>query len=158
MKLGIILTFHDYEKYIDKDIFIKYANQFENVKLCLVNNESKDNTYNILKDIKERCDYVSVVNIKKRKADISAVKAGARFLFNQYHFDHLGYVNANQLNKSNNELEIILKSINKNQHELVDYNLKVLDNKATKQTLFQKLFSIVDYLVKLKLYESSLMY
>ena len=151
MKTGIIIVFHNSEKHIDKDLFIRCAEQLLNLKFCLVNNESKDETYNLLKEIKEECENVSVVNIKKFKSDISAVKAGARFMFNQSEFKHLGYVNMNLLDNKYQGLNYIIQAILEHQDSLIEYDQRVIEKYSRRTTLFQKLFSVIDYLTKLKL-------
>jgi len=151
MKTGIIIIFHDYEKDIDLEFFVNYCNKSKNIEFCLVNNDSKDGTYIILKEIKEQCDNVSIVNIKKFKSDISAVKSGARYMFNHFKLHHLGYINANLLNKQYQGLNNVILTISKYQDDIIKYDKKVLKNQNKKKTLFQKLFSVVDYLTKLEI-------
>lgn len=151
MKTGIIIVFHNHETHIDKALFIRYADQLSNLKFCLVNNESRDNTYDILKEIKEECNNVSVVNIKKFKSDVSAVKAGARYMYNQHKFKNLGYVNVNLLNYKYQDLNYILQAILQHQDSIIEYHKTVTSKQNRKTTLFQKLFSVIDYLTKLKL-------
>ena len=151
MKTGIIITFHNYEKEIDPSLFISSCNKSKNIEFCLVNNDSKDDTYLILKEIKEECNNVSIVNIKKFKSDISAVKSGARYMINQYKLSHLGYINANLLNKQYKGLNNVIVNISKYQEDMIKYDKKVLKNQNKKKTLFQRLFSVVDYLTKLQI-------
>ena len=90
MKLGIIIICHNNENDINIDNCVKYLNKVKDIEICLVNNNSKDNTYNVLKEIKEYCNHVSLVDIKKFKSDNSAVKAGARFMSSQFNLKYLG--------------------------------------------------------------------
>lgn len=147
MKIGIIIVFHDNEKEIDTTFFIEQIKQTSNLELCLVNNNSKDNTFDLLRDVKEECNNVSVVNVRKFKSDMSAVKAGARFMFNEFNLKHLGYVSTNMLNIKHHGLNELLKVISDNQDIILNYDIKMLKKK---QTLFQSLFSLLDYLKKLK--------
>ena len=85
MKIGIIIIFYNNENDIDKDLFSKQIKKTQNIKFCLVNNCSKDKTYQILKEIKEECDsIVSIVNVKKIGSETSAKRAGARYMINQF--------------------------------------------------------------------------
>jgi len=151
MKTGIIIVFHNYEHVFDKALFIKHAQKANNIQFCLVNNNSKDNTYRILKDIKEAAQNVSVVNIKKFKSDIAAVKAGARYMFNHFDLDHLGYINTNLLNKKNENLNKIIEVIQKNKSDILKYDIEKIEKNEIKQSLYQNLFSVIDYLIKLKI-------
>ncbi|TXE19359.1 glycosyltransferase family 2 protein [Psychroserpens burtonensis] len=151
MKTGIIIIFHNYEKEININFFINYCNKAKNIEFCLVNNDSKDDTYSLLKEVKEQCDNVSIVNIRKFKSDMSAVRSGARYMFNQFKLNHLGYVNANLLNKQNQGLNFVIQTISEHQEAIARYDKEILEKHSRKKTLFQKLFSVVEYLTKIEL-------
>ncbi|MFT5243704.1 MAG: hypothetical protein ACJA1H_001382 [Glaciecola sp.] len=151
MKTAIIITFHNYEKEININAFINYCNKVKSIEFCFVNNDSKDNTNSLLKEVKEQCDNVSVVNIKKFKSDMSAVRSGARYMFNQFKLNHLGYVNTNSLNKQNHGLSVVMRAISKHQEAIIEYDKEILKKHNRKKTLFQKLFSVSEYLLKLEL-------
>ena len=146
MKIGIIIIFNNNEKDIDTDFFIKQIEQSFNLELCFVNNDSNDNTQLLLNEIKENCSNVSVVNIKKNTSDVSAVRAGARFMFSQFNLKHIGYVNTNVLENKTNKLNSLIKTITKNQDSILKHNIEVLKKQDVKPTLYQSLFSVVEYL------------
>jgi hypothetical protein len=146
MKAGIIIIFQNCEKEIDKYFFIEHLTNLKEIKLCLVNNSSKDNTYHVLKEISEACKNVSVVNIKKIKSQISAVRAGARYMFNQFNITQLSYV----LNLLQYDLNDFVECISHNQEVIVNYHLYKSGNE-TKQTLFRGLYSAKDYLEELNI-------
>ena len=149
MKIGIIIIFNNNEKDIDTDFFIKQIEQSFNLELCFVNNDSNDNTQLLLNEIKENCSNVSVVNIKKNTSDVSAVRAGARFMFSQFNLKHIGYVNTNVLENKTNKLNSLIKTITKNQDSILKHNIEVLKKQVVKPTLYQSLFSVVEYLKSL---------
>ncbi|MBT8260835.1 MAG: family 2 glycosyl transferase [Bacteroidia bacterium] len=149
MKIGIIIIFNNNEKDIDTDFFIKQIEQSFNLELCFVNNDSNDNTQLLLNEIKENCSNVSVVNIKKNTSDVSAVRAGARFMFSQFNLKHIGYVNTNVLENKTNKLNSLIKTITKNQDSIIKHNIEVLKKQDVKPTLYQSLFSVVEYLKSL---------
>ena len=147
MKTGIIIIFHNNEKEMDTDYFIEQIQQTRNLELCLVNNDSKDDTYGLLRDVKDECDNVSVVNVRKFKSDMAAVKAGARYMFSEFDLKHLGYVSTNMLNIKYHGLNGLIEVITENQDAILNYKIKTLKKK---QTLFQSLFSLLDYLKKIR--------
>ena len=151
MKIGVIIIFRNNEEEIDVNLFIEHSKQTKNLELCLVNNNSRDRTYQLLKEIAEVCTNASVVNIKTLKSDISAVKAGARYMFNQLDLQHIGYLSMNSLNYTSNGLNKLIKEVTENQVEILKYNIKTLEKQEVKQTLFQNLFSIIEYLKKINL-------
>lgn len=147
MKLGVIIICHNSEQKIKKDLIFNSLNDMKNLKICMVNNDSKDNTYELLKMIKEQCANISLVNVKKQKSDTAAVRAGARYMYNHFNLRHLGYV----LNFNNFEMNSLMEIICKNQKAILNYNIRELNKKETKLTLFQSLFSVTEYLKKLKI-------
>ena len=151
MKIGVIIVFHNNEKEIDTSFFIEQIQQTQNLELCLVNNSSKDKTYQLLKEIKEACENVSVVNVKKFKSDVSAVRSGARFMFNKFNLKHLGYISTNLLNIKYHGLNGLVKAISDNHEVILEYNIENLKRRNIKLTLFQSLFSVIEYLKKIKI-------
>lgn len=150
MKLGIIIIFHDNEDIIDTDFFISHLNQVKNIEFCLVNNASSDKTYQLLKEIKEDCSCVSLVDIKKYTTESIAVKAGARFLFNVYELNHTGYVITSPRNKEQFSLNDLLKAISANKDFILDYDIKIIERLKTKKSIMNRIFSVIEYLKVLK--------
>jgi len=150
MKVGIIIIFHDNEKEIDKNSFIKQLNKIHNLEICLVNNNSKDQTYHILKELKDSYTKVSIVNIKKLKSDKSAVRAGARYMSNKFNLKHMGYVSINTMSLIGLQLNDLINAIVLNQEGLFKYSSKMLEEQQEKQTLFKTMFSVLDYVKQLK--------
>jgi len=151
MKLGIIIVFRNNKEEINTKFLIDNLNKIKHMELCFVNNESKDNTYKMLKEIKSKSDKVSLVNIKKYKSHNTAIRAGARYMFNEFRLDHLGYINVNDLKDGNRKLATILEKIHANRKPIIELDKKMVKTYKIKRTSFQKLFSVVDYLTKLKL-------
>lgn len=155
MKIGIIIICYNNEMDIDIGHCTKYLNKVKDIEICLVNNHSNDNTYDVLKEIKESCNNVSIVNIKKFKSDNAAVKAGARFMTSQFNLKHLGFVNMNMISKYDN-LNMLIKDIRDNQIDILNYEQSILNKKGIKLTMFQSLFPVMDYLMNVKNEYSSL--
>ncbi|WP_047550228.1 hypothetical protein [Psychroserpens sp. Hel_I_66] len=149
MKMGIIIIFNNYEKSLNVASFIKSLNKIKSIQFCLVNNDSQDETNLLLEEIKYDCNNVTVVNIKKFKSDVSAVKSGARYMFNQFKLNHLGYINTNVLHNKFENLITLIKTVDEYQNALIEFDKK--ENSDKKKTLFQKLFSVMDYVIRLKL-------
>lgn len=144
MKTGIIITFHNNEKEIDKHFFIQNTEHLKNVEICLVNNNSQDNTYNKLKEISEYCKNVSVLNINKYKTDNYAIRAGVRFLVNQFNLREIGYINTNLLTTNQKELNKVLRGIIENRDEILNFKNQVSQQKKIKQSVIQNVFSLLD--------------
>lgn len=98
MKKGIIILFSDDENKINKDQFTNLFNQ-KDIKLCLVNNGSKDNTLEVLESVKDELEpsSISIIDIKKDKGTNAAVKAGARYLHSSGDLKCIMYFKSNML-------------------------------------------------------------
>ncbi|OIQ30364.1 MAG: hypothetical protein BM564_03065 [Bacteroidetes bacterium MedPE-SWsnd-G2] len=150
MKTGIIIIFHNREEEIDKDFFKDHISKANDVEICLVNNNSKDNTYQLLKEISEKCKNVSVVNINKFKTGNSAIRAGARYLVNQFNLREIGYIDTSLLLPNHKELNNILKVIIEEHDEILKYKKQVSQQKKIKQSMFQCVFSLQECMMVFK--------
>ncbi len=91
MKKGIIIVFSDDENKIDEDQFPNLFKQ-DDFKICLVNNGSKDNTLQKLKQIKDKAiNIISILDVKKNKGIKAAIKSGVRYLINTEDFTSIVY-------------------------------------------------------------------
>ncbi|WP_369049419.1 hypothetical protein [Tenacibaculum sp. UWU-22] len=82
MKFGIILLFSDNENEIKNNQFINLFNKTKHTIFCFVNNASKDDTLKLLKVISRNSECnISILDIKKEKKEVIAIKAGARYLY-----------------------------------------------------------------------------
>ena len=93
MKIGVIIIFRNNESLINVDALAKHIQSTDVVKFCLVDNNSKDNTIQLLNEVKENCaDKVEIVEIKKTVSEPMAKRAGARYLFSNYNLHSIIYV------------------------------------------------------------------
>lgn len=80
MNKGIIIIFGEND--LDETNSLTFKSFFnQKVKICLVNNGNHDNVLRLLNKLKDSsmCD-ISILNLRKEKKMMSAVKAGVRFL------------------------------------------------------------------------------
>ncbi|NRD19214.1 glycosyltransferase [Winogradskyella eckloniae] len=151
MKLGIIIIFYNNGAQIDKKFFREYIKSNHNVELCLVDNNSSDNTLSQLEEIKEwSLSRVSVIEIKKKTTENAAKKAGARYMFNQFNLKHIGFISVNTIYKNGDSLNSVVQSVCENYESIIDENLKTIAKQDIKQTLFKSIFSVVEYLKIIK--------
>ncbi|MFK7834090.1 MAG: family 2 glycosyl transferase [Winogradskyella sp.] len=147
MKIGIIIICHNNEAQIDKEFLTEQINASATIELCFVDNDSSDSTLTLLKDVKEVCaSHFSIVEIKKKTSEVAAKRAGARYMFNQFNLKHIGFVNVTELRNKGLQLSTIIENLCSNKAELIDLNLKTIEQQDVKQTLFKSVFSLVDYL------------
>lgn len=81
MKLGIIIRCCNNERDLNAITFIKLLALQKKYHLCFVNDGSRDKTIALLEKIKEfKPSHVSIINIKKSRGKVLAIKAGIRYL------------------------------------------------------------------------------
>jgi glycosyltransferase involved in cell wall biosynthesis len=139
MKKGIVIVFSEDENRINKDELRNLSNT-KNTELCLVNNGSKDNTLEVLNEVKDNLEStsISIIDIKKNIRTIAAVKAGSRYLFSIADLSYIVYLKSNILSYFKNRQFEILKKI---ENEFVINFLKEANRKNIK-----KFFSSKDFL------------
>lgn len=98
MKKGIIILFSEDEKTINKNQLINIFKQ-KDVKLCFVNNGSKDNTLQALEAVMGEADThsISIIDIKKNTTTNAAVKAATRYIQNSEDIKCILYIKSNLL-------------------------------------------------------------
>ncbi len=135
MKKGIIILFSEDEKIIDKNQFINLFNQKE-IKLCFVNNGSKDNTLTVLESIKDDLDpsRTAVLDIKIDKGINVAIKAGARYLLSSGDLKWIMHFKSNMLPYFE-DIENQLKVLKKVEERFND-NLPQTKNKRRVKNIF----------------------
>ena len=145
MRVGLIIVFNAFDGEALKDNFISAINALSEVKMCLVCNNSSEQVFETLTEIAEVCCNAHVVNTKRKKSDISSVRAGARFMHNQYNLKYLGFI------VGLNDAQILeeLKAYISNQQTILALNQREQGKKAVKQTFFQRLFSVTEFLEKI---------
>lgn len=95
MKTGIIIPCYNEEKRLDQDAFVNFIKEHADYHLCFVNDGSKDNTLTVLQSIKNAAPArISIVDVKKNSGKATAVRAGARFLYNLEHIANIGFMDA----------------------------------------------------------------
>ena len=89
---GIILIFSNREDYIDKGEFTNFLEDNPDVRLCLVNNGSVDNTLTILQELEQRYpSRISVIDLKVKREHDFALRNGFRLLMRNKNIDKVNY-------------------------------------------------------------------
>ncbi len=144
MKIGVIIIFNNNEKDINVTEVIHALSNTKHISFCFVNNCSTDNTLNVLQELKEESNNVTVIDIKKLKSTAAAVKAGARFMFSNFDIKNIGYAVSSEI--APNSLTDFIENVNLQQKQIVEQNKVALKKAEIKPTLFQSIFAIDLYL------------
>ncbi len=95
MKTGIIIPCYNEENRLNVTAFKDFIAKENNYHLCFVNDGSKDNTIDVLKQIqKTNSNKVSIVDVKENSGKAAAVRSGAKYLYTQKKMDYIGFMDA----------------------------------------------------------------
>tara|TARA_R110002050_G_C8923587_1_gene511556 strand:- start:77 stop:523 length:447 start_codon:yes stop_codon:yes gene_type:complete len=97
MNTGVIIIFSKEEEKINDSDIDKLVNLVP-YKLCFVNNGKKEDTFNLLMDIKQNAkSSIAVVDLKKHNGLKNAIKAGARILLSDADYDFMIYLKSSMI-------------------------------------------------------------
>lgn len=122
MRNGIIIVFGKND--FDSSNALNFKSFFyKNIKICLVNNGNHDKVFKLLNALKDssKCD-ISILNLRKEKTVMLAVKAGVRFLTNSDNISLIIHTNPKNICKPkliDNVLELIDQELIKKKDERV---------------------------------------
>ena len=140
MKTGIIIPCYNEEKRLNVQAFIDFIKTHDNYHLCFVNDGSKDNTLEVLDQIKEaRTIKVSIIDMKRNKGKAAAVRAGARYLFNRQDVDYIGFIDAD-LSTDFEDFKRLVSTIHQNNELALVYGSRGLGGDNIKKDPLRKLF------------------
>lgn len=125
MKTGIIIPCYNEAKRLDQKAFLEFINANADYHLCFVNDGSKDNTMEVLTTMKNQApNDITIIDVKKNMGKATAVRAGARYLYNRTEIANVGFMDADlstdfkdfkdlvKTLKSNNKLSVVFGSRN----------------------------------------------
>lgn len=146
MRIGIIIIFYNNALDIDKTLLKGLSDLRKHAQLCLVNNASTDKTLEKLQELNATEGFVyTILDIKQNRGIDTAIKAGARYLFNQNELKYIGFINVEGFNTEQSLFDF-LSAAESHKDSIVQYNLKLVKNNKMHRVLFKNIFSVVDYL------------
>jgi len=142
MKTGIIIPCYNEEKRLNVQAFVDFIKSKENYHICFVNDGSKDNTLDVLNQIKEHdSEKISVIDMKKNGGKASAVRAGSRYLYNRNDIEFIGFIDAD-LSTDFNDFEDLVSTLSNNDNLSFVYGSRGAgNNDKIERNIFRKFFS-----------------
>lgn len=147
MKVGMIIVFDVHDDKIERFQLVKTFKKAREINFCLVNNNCGDLVNEVLTDISDECDNVTVIHIRKNKSSSVAVRAGARYINNHFNLKFLGYITDLQGKNLIEAIELFVSHY----EEIRTRERQSQSNTLMKQAFFQKIFSISNYYQQMNL-------
>jgi len=93
--VGVVIPCYNEETRLFRSEFLKFIDKHSGYHLCFVNDGSKDNTLQVLKDIqKGREDFITVYDCKKNGGKAEAVRQGMLHMAKKEDLDYIGFLDA----------------------------------------------------------------
>ena len=150
MKNGIIIPCYNEAKRLDTKAFVNFISNETDYHLCFVNDGSKDNTIEVLRQIQQQCpEAVSIVDVKRNVGKAAAVRAGARYLYNRGDMTTIGFIDAD-LSTDFRDFKQLVKTLKEGQHLSVFFGSRNSGGDGIERDGFRKLMSnMVKFCIKI---------
>ncbi|KAA3624398.1 MAG: glycosyltransferase, partial [Bacteroidetes bacterium] len=94
-KYAIVVPCYNEEKRLPFQQFLSFAREHSEVILCFVNDGSRDNTLEVLRNLQKQCpENICVYNLPQNGGKSEAVRQGMLFVYNNYSVTMLGFLDA----------------------------------------------------------------
>jgi len=141
MKTGIIIPCYNEAKRLDVNAFITFIKSHSKYHLCFVNDGSKDDTLSVLETIKKQAaTRVSIIDIKKNAGKATAVRSGARFLYNRKDVNYIGFIDAD-LSTDFSDFKRLVTTLHNNKKLSLVYGSRGKGEGNIERNVFRNLFS-----------------
>ena len=145
MRLGIIILYQGQKDPL-ADIFKRgFLDYLDDIEVCLVNNSGAIGPAEHLSKDLEQLQNFNVLNISKSKSINSAIRAGARYMYSQFPFEHLGQITCQDFE----EIVEAIKRVNNDHTSILEWNRTRNSNANRRLTQFQRVFPLSQYYSKI---------
>lgn len=117
--IGVVIPCYNEEKRLLGNEFKAFVHQNLGYHLCFVNDGSKDNTLQVLEELKKgKEDYISIYNCEKNGGKAEAVRLGMLHLANQNQYDYIGFLDVD-LSTNFEDFKELVKTISTSNFQIV---------------------------------------
>ena len=117
--VGVVIPCYDEEKRLSSAEFTDYIKKNSGYHLCFVNDGSKDNTLQVLNDLRKgREDFITVYDCEKNGGKAEAVRQGMLFMAQKEDLDFIGFLDAD-LSTDLLDFDDLVKTIENSQFKIV---------------------------------------
>lgn len=117
--VGVVIPCYNEEERLLSNEFINYIDKNTGYHLCFVNDGSKDQTLNVLKELqKGREDFITVYDCEKNGGKAEAVRLGMLHMAKKEDLDYIGFLDAD-LSTDLSDFDDLVKTIENSEFKIV---------------------------------------
>ena len=117
--VGVVIPCYNEEERLFSKEFIDYIDKNSGYHLCFVNDGSKDQTLNVLKDLQRgREDFITVYDCEKNGGKAEAVRLGMLHMAKKEDLDYIGFLDAD-LSTDLSDFDDLVKTIERSEFKIV---------------------------------------
>ena len=117
--VGVVIPCYDEEKRLLSKEFTDFIVKNSGYHLCFVNDGSKDNTLEVLNNLRKgREDFITVYDCKKNEGKAEAVRLGMLYLAKQDGLDYIGFLDAD-LSTDLSDFDDLVSTIENSDYKIV---------------------------------------
>jgi len=117
--VGVVIPCYDEEERLLSDEFLSFVDENSGYHLCFVNDGSKDNTLEVLRDLQTgREDFITVYDCEKNGGKAEAVRLGMLHMAKKEDLDYIGFLDAD-LSTDLADFDDLVKTIENSDFKIV---------------------------------------
>lgn len=147
--VGVIIPCYNEEKRLLSDDFLNFINKNSGYHLCFVNDGSKDNTLEVLRDFqKGREDYITIYNCEKNGGKAEAVRLGMLHMAKRQDLDYIGFLDAD-LSTDLADFDDLVKTIESSEFKIVSGSrISRMGANITKESARKIISLTINYIIR----------
>ena len=156
--LCVIIPCFNEENRIQKNLFLKFLNDYPKNRIVFINDGSNDNTFTILNYLKaKKGDQVIILDNKKNLGKAESVRKGMLFAHENFKNTHIGYLDAD-LSSSFDEFLRVSNHLSKKTLFVFGSRILKLDNKISRKKyrflIGRFIATIISNMLKFSVYDT----
>lgn len=147
--VGVVIPCYNEEERLLSKEFLSYIDKNSGYHLCFVNDGSKDNTLQVLKNLeKGREDFITVYDCEKNGGKAEAVRQGMLFMAQKDDLDYIGFLDAD-LSTDLLDFDDLVKTIETSKFKIVSGSrISRMGANITKESARKIISLTINYIIR----------
>ncbi|XCF05337.1 response regulator [Tamlana crocina] len=147
--VGVVIPCYNEEERLLSTEFLNYIDKNSGYHLCFVNDGSKDNTLQVLKNLqKGREDFITVYDCEKNGGKAEAVRQGMLFMAQKEDLDYIGFLDAD-LSTDLSDFDDLVKTIETSNFKIVSGSrISRMGANITKESARKIISLTINYIIR----------